>query len=605
MKIIIFLTLATILVAAAILTSGEEPTEYYIEETDTQVINDSKVYMSATPAHSKGELIYEEFISKLFEGDITVAYGFDTDTTKPKSLDIYSNKTIITEKNYTCDYEFEYTLDPKWFNCYIEHAGYDSNGTWVEPKNQSIFNHSFLTGNIPSKTVFWEEESIVGWKDFPFDTTKITYDYGGMNTWWVAKDVPVKVNVSYKSLLNLEYKFNLEPQSGKYWKCVMPSSYGRNIGAAKDAGHLYCLDPWWNETWGYSYSLTMSSSQNREIYIINTTGTECETDPDSTRIVSGDNTTTFPYRWQNSTKTTLAFIGDNSSNYFLYCDDTSTIAEGNSTNIITEWFGCDGTESQATGWTNSGGGSIACATDRKKYGAESLKISNGDTRSYYNSIHATGELVSVTGWVNQQIGSSGGMTYPKMITNNDQTGDYFAWVDQLGYADVTYSSNGGWTDTGVSWGNDDWKTFHMSATLTDGIANGVFSFNNNIKSTAIEQSGVADIGVNWFLMKGNRGGDTLWYDNVFICSERCFIYNTPAVITRGPEQTAPVSSDCIYSGSGDWEISEACTIQEDTNVSNNNIFIYAVGVLNNATVNNINSLISNGSFLNIANGRVN
>jgi len=210
--------------------------ENYIIDGDKVYINDSKLYLSASPVNLSGTGYVElELESKVFSGDISVAFGFPSDNYKTTGFDRWNPHDVTTDYNYTCGYEFDYTLTPEkraW--CYY----YDE----VNETNIVVFNHTFDSGSIATKTVYWSEVVESDWSKINVDTTKIMFEFEGVNTWRVAKNLPIVKDNNYKARVKIEvplYDHDYE----KYWICLMPSSYGRNISAASAAEHLYCLDP--------------------------------------------------------------------------------------------------------------------------------------------------------------------------------------------------------------------------------------------------------------------------------------------------------------------------------------------------------------------------
>jgi len=216
--------------------------EDYIIDGTKIYINDSKIYLSAEPHTTTGSPVVVELESKIYTGDITVAFGFPSDSYKPTGLDRWNPHNVTTEYNYTCNYNFSYELTPEkraW--CYYDDDDFDdSNESRVV-----VFNHTFDWGNIESKTVWWSTTEVEDWTPLNWQTTKIMYEHEGVNTWRIAKNIPITKDKRYKTRINIEFPIYQIPQE-KYWICLMPSSYNDNIALANANNHLYCLDPWVN-----------------------------------------------------------------------------------------------------------------------------------------------------------------------------------------------------------------------------------------------------------------------------------------------------------------------------------------------------------------------
>ena len=201
----------------------------YTIDGDRVYFDDENIFFSAEPhtVSPQGWVVYN-FTSKVFTGDVDLMFGFDIDTTRPLEIQRYNptNETII--KSYTCEEDFNYTSNYFW--CY------DSNGTM-------IYEHSFESGNILTKTAYWSEYYLDEWKDFSSSFNSIDYDYEEMTKWWFNENIPIVQNNKYLFRVKIE---NLNApttsQTNKYWVAIKPSS--ETIQEAVANGHLYALDPW-------------------------------------------------------------------------------------------------------------------------------------------------------------------------------------------------------------------------------------------------------------------------------------------------------------------------------------------------------------------------
>ena len=240
----------------------------YIIEGDMVYVNDSNIYLSATPHTTSGGSVYLELISKVYSGNINLAFGFDSDNFKPRGLSLYNPINITTEHSFTCptneNITWGYTVSPKWAWCYYNNVN-GSNTTSV------LFNNSFLWGdtretqkslyttknpinvsvelNLTAKTVYWNTSSIV---DYPnkltVDPVYVNYTLEDVDRWAIVTGLNVNEDQYYKAKIDLSL-YNQD--SGKYWVCTYPTSYGKNVQTAYTNGHLYCLDPWWEDASNY------------------------------------------------------------------------------------------------------------------------------------------------------------------------------------------------------------------------------------------------------------------------------------------------------------------------------------------------------------------
>ena len=361
-------------------------------------INDSRVLLSAEPhtLRSSG-YVYEDLVSKVFEGDITVVYGFDTDLVKPRRLELYKPRNVTIEKSYTCDYNFNYTLNPKYAWCYKTeqvNIGTNSSPEWVE-RNVTVFEHGFESGDLGSKTISWTETRHEDWIDVSKKFNKVSYDYGGMDTWYYVSGVNIEKDKLYRTRVYLEVIPRLGSFGGKYWRCVMPSSYGKDVRQANLDGKLYCLDPWWNTTFKQRYNITINNtdgiSHENEIIKLNISGTGCAVLPNSTRLYDAGTSTEVNFSFYNASKEAIVFImnktvasGGINTDYALYCNATG-VSEANTSLFEGERGYSDFEDSSLLGWTTD---YTSISSSYASEGNRSLYFNDNDpssvTRDFYN-----------------------------------------------------------------------------------------------------------------------------------------------------------------------------------------------------------------------------
>jgi hypothetical protein len=226
-------------------------------------IDDSRVYLEADPhtIASPGWVIFT-LQSKQFTGDIDVCWGFDLPTVKPKQAQIYkpyynnwttnSSETFYYVSSFMpvgpdvqCDYGFSY--DAKHYQ--VTHAvpQYDEWGniTGWQPTTSLVCFDSY-TKNSVNYTITWHEEhsQYIEWQPFTGDFTIINQEHGGMNTWYLLKNVPVEAGKEYVIRAWVDVPISIEGVSGKYWWCIKPSALSLSEAIAQDK--FYSLDPWYN-----------------------------------------------------------------------------------------------------------------------------------------------------------------------------------------------------------------------------------------------------------------------------------------------------------------------------------------------------------------------
>ena len=203
------------------------------EENGTEVyFEDNKVYISATD-NTNSPVI--RLMSKNYNGEINIGFGFDTQEIRPLSAG-YNRHTENVSKSYTCDYEFNYTVSPKHFWCYQTVDFGNATPVYTVP----VFEHDFESGDLPAKTAYWTQQKEV-WDDISGAFDKTTFFLGDVDTWYYKKNFAVTANETYELQLNLQQKrINSDPV--KYWVAFWPSD--KTIKEALEAETFYALDPW-------------------------------------------------------------------------------------------------------------------------------------------------------------------------------------------------------------------------------------------------------------------------------------------------------------------------------------------------------------------------
>jgi hypothetical protein len=245
-----------------VLATNMVKADSYTIDGNSVYVNDSNVYIRAYPhtiTHS--QWVYFNLTSKAYTGDIDVVWGFDTDIAKPTMAYYHNPRWVNQTQKYVCGHEFNYTLSPNYFWCYRNLTDNQTNQTYTH----IIFEHSFDTGNIPTKTAYWNETVFVEWSEISGLFQSTDYDYGGMNKWWYKKNFPVTAGNSY--LVKVWVNMPLVSQSGKYWFAVKPSS--ETISQAISSGHFYYLDPWWNSSYPYRSPIYSNTTNNTIPFCIN------------------------------------------------------------------------------------------------------------------------------------------------------------------------------------------------------------------------------------------------------------------------------------------------------------------------------------------------
>ena len=227
---------------------------------DSVFVDDEFVFISATPHTllSSGYVVYN-LTSKVYSGDVDLVFGFDSDKIKPRGIEYYFDDYINIQKSYTCDYLFNYTLDPNHFWCYQNVSYYDNLTESIVIDYDYLLNHSFSSGDLDFGIAYWTESLYVKWKKINSKFTRLGYDFQDMDVWYYAKGIPIMKDEDYSFRINLDILPSMD-ESGKYWFAIKPSS--TSLQDAISQGQLYALDPWWNSTWQKKQQINITEQSN-------------------------------------------------------------------------------------------------------------------------------------------------------------------------------------------------------------------------------------------------------------------------------------------------------------------------------------------------------
>jgi len=222
-----------------------------IENNRVYVDNDL-FYLSAYPNERIGSgWVYNEFMSKGFEGNLNIVYGFDKNTVIPKKIYYYNpkeksrietktynikNVSLFYNTNNLCDIG---NID---YNKYKKAVSY--NGTikticfneYIKEENEN--NYIILINYNVSYIEKWQKLN-----NNIFE--KINYNYDNKNIWYKISNFNVKKNKIYKIKFFLDIDKNT---NGKYDIAFYPSVYDNNLINAYHTDKLFLLDPIYNYT---------------------------------------------------------------------------------------------------------------------------------------------------------------------------------------------------------------------------------------------------------------------------------------------------------------------------------------------------------------------
>ena len=273
----ILLVVGTLLVPiVALNVSSDPPINWdWTIEGDTVFINNSWVYLSATPhtINSSGWVVFE-LESKKIAGELDAIWGFDSTEARPRHPQIWRNYT----HNMTGHrYDGEQYLDIIFDNCIsyerLDIVDYDNYTVDVGNKNNTkLWNLTFnylvegewetvnVTIAFTSKTVidadsiqffyyddiwtkYYYDSTFWDWKHFDKDITIKEYDWRGYDKWYMV-NATVQEDKLYRVRCWVDVPFEgLSGTSGKYVWAI--KEHSKTMQEAIDSGRLLYLDPWW------------------------------------------------------------------------------------------------------------------------------------------------------------------------------------------------------------------------------------------------------------------------------------------------------------------------------------------------------------------------
>lgn len=380
-----------ILVAFTSISSiGDDPVNWdWTIDGDIVFVNNSVARLSITPHTllSSGSIECElELKADIGSLNIDCAFGFDTSTAKPRSMEIWWNYShtmtgyhwveqyltmnltvisgyslgienydnysdIIGNKNNTKLWMVNYT----WYDEMIEEWSNHSIVLAFTSQNHTDANYTFyyydeIRESYQYESWFWD------WKPFS-KTPEITHkDILNSTTQYYFRNLTIQQDKRYKVRIWIELPFGgLEglPKS-KYWWALKPSS--ETIQQAIDNNHLVLLDPWWGgDVTSYSYMKNIYISNKWDEYqmkinVSKTSGGDvdceghCQDDFGDLRFVH-DNTSVIPYWFEyiSSGNYVVAWVNNSYNDsciqmYYGTSGASTTTSEGNDTwDLYQEW----------------------------------------------------------------------------------------------------------------------------------------------------------------------------------------------------------------------------------------------------------------------------
>ncbi len=308
---------------------GGSPGNWTIDNT-TVFIDDDDVYLSATPHTITGDgWVDFELLSKNYNGSIDCVFGFDTETAKPRTPQIWRNYThtvdtvgwveqtlVVTIDNIT-GYE---NIGMEQYDAYdIEYGNRNNTKLWrVDCSNYSFYiafvTKTILDNNSIAFTYdddvydhYSYESTFYDWKPLEKNISVEQYEFNGYNRWYILENISIVAGKVYRVRAWIDVPFTTV---GKYWWSIKP--HHKNMSQAIADGQLFSLDPWWNTSWQYYRPITIESEfidtdlVNVPILVkINDSIADQCDGGDSIRFLLPDNTTELYYeieKWDDGSE---------------------------------------------------------------------------------------------------------------------------------------------------------------------------------------------------------------------------------------------------------------------------------------------------------------
>jgi hypothetical protein len=573
----------------------------WIVDGNRVYVNDSNVFISAEPHTLRvgGEVNFK-LISKGYTGNIDVVFGFNETNARPRSASYYNPHNDVVENSYVCNEKFNYTLSPNYAWCYVtENRSTNTTSRYV---NVTIFSHSFLRGNISTKTIWWNETTSSDWVDVSDKFQKINYDFGGMTDWYLIRDFSVVAGKEYMLKSDIQVPMKLGSNQGKYWVALKPSA--ETIQQAIANNHLYYLDPWWNASYIYRQNITNKATGNVTLVVNGTRGwngkyiyTNCGGDASGTCAIYYNSATDF-YVVQNDTVMAPFYTsitdGINSSSDNIINGAYYTMDASGSYKAFGKNHYNLSVQSQVT-YVN--------AFNQSLYGG-ALNV-NG-TRDNFNSTESLVAQTTMVMWIKFNTAvtgaTTGGAIWSIVADTTQYRTMYFGSVSSDCVGEtlllVTKGSTGEEcciTDNiGAGWHSVIYRhNGYAYETWLDGVNRTCSKKAGQPWAKTVLSELRFEFGTrfdNWGNFDGTFDGYTI-YQNTITTSEVGEIYrnglnngsgsSASGAMSLDVEETSEAGADtCTYSGSGDWSIlaSDNCVWTTNTNV-HGNVLITGSGVL--------------------------
>jgi len=169
----------------------------YLCDNDYCWVDDEQIYLNCT-AESFNPIC--KIKTKNYNGDADIVFLFNTNEIKPISLE-YNPHYVEVTRSYTCNYEVNFTQNPKEFYCYREVIDLG----WVngsEQEQEGIYIEYYgiwETGDQATKTAYWTEQKLE-WNKYNKGYARQEIDFKNMTRKYTLH------NISFNSGIEKTFK---------------------------------------------------------------------------------------------------------------------------------------------------------------------------------------------------------------------------------------------------------------------------------------------------------------------------------------------------------------------------------------------------------------
>ncbi|KKL51285.1 hypothetical protein LCGC14_2297020, partial [marine sediment metagenome] len=301
---------------------------------------------------------------------------------------------------------------------------------------------------------------------------------------------------------------------------------------SSDGVYKSIKDPdWYSEDWHEKYNISIDmtaitggANYYRENIKVDITGTNCSTNPNSTRVVFEPINVTVGFRYYNSSLTQIVLhtnqtmtTGVINKTLKLYCDGATTFTQANTTLYTNGRFGYQDFEENIApatyGWSIGGSNTLTVSTDFAKEGSRSMKHVNADAQNYFDFNGSTiiDEIITFTfDWLMTTD------TAYSAIQLSTSTSNTNAYIHMNVFNDGTfrYKIGAACCTTLFTHEANKWYTIKIVANTTSDTYSICFQNSTGPMTCVHNKATTGSTGIRSFIPYGSSGSPTEYFDRI-------------------------------------------------------------------------------------------